>query len=203
MARNPLLPSSAQVREFLLRSGVMPADVQRKNSPNVDIEGQDIPEPAQPQMEGRPTYIPYRGGEMHGVIPPNPLEETAEGYTGGKVDVHESDAHEHVLPVRIVHGDEGESIAAWRATQLVAPVAGNPPIQVAPRQRSRTKLKLENIAAGDGCWIGADVSISALNGYYLAPGASVDLSTTEAAYAISATPNPVPIAILTEFTQAL
>lgn len=200
---NPFLPSFAQVREAALRSGVLNPNG-RKSSPEQDITGHDLPAPVDPQEEGRQGFLPYRGVEMHGVPSPAPLEEDAEGYGGGTVHVHYDDSGDdvHVLPVRIVSGEESETIAAWRATSSVAPVAGDrPPVQILPRNRKRTKAKVQNIAAADGAWIGPDTSVSAMNGWFIAPGQSVELSSTEAVYALSATANPVPLTALVEFTQ--
>jgi hypothetical protein len=133
------------------------------------------------------------------------MEDTPEGYTGGTVDVHEDDSTEHVLPVYVVpnpKGENRETITAFRATQMVAQPAGNGnPVQLAPRNRLRTKLQLSNAAAADGCWISHTPSVNASNGYFLAPGKDVTLSTTEEVYAVSATATPVPVSVLTEFTQ--
>lgn len=197
---SPALPSFAQVRSALLKAGVLPAD-SRKLPPPVDMTGEPVPEPVQPQTEGRPAYNAWRGGEMHGVVAPVALEPNAEGYGDGTVAVHYDETEEHVLPVRIVSGDEAETINAWHATQSVAPVAGErPPVQIVPRNRKRTKVRVQNIAAADGAWIGSDGQVSPSNGWWLAPGVSVDLSTTEPIYAVSGTANPVPLGVIIEYT---
>ncbi len=198
------MPGYSEVRERLLKVARGLASTQSPEPlPPVTPEGGVIPEPVDPQMEGRQRYFPYRGIETHGVPSPDPtVTEDAEGYGKGTVDVvyDETPKGGAVIDVRVI-SDSAEQLKAWRVNQLTVPPAGNPPAMIASRQRERTKLEIKNMSTTDGMWISPESNVSAFNGYFLAAGASQTLSSTEAVYALSNSAALVPVCMLTEFTQ--
>jgi hypothetical protein len=199
------LPSYAELRERLVkatRGAGFPVQTPQPPPPET-AEGEPIPEPYDPIAEGRQAYLPYRGTEMHGVASPDPtVFEDAEGYGPGTVPVvyDETPKGGTVIDVRLV-SDSAEQLAAWRVNQFTAPAAGNPPANIASRQRNRTKLQIKNLATVDGVWIGPSAELSAFNGWLLKAGEEVTLSSTETVYALANGANIVPVALLTEFTQ--
>lgn len=199
------LPSWPQVRETLIRT-MRGAGVQFQTPPPPppeDPEGKPVPEPLDPQAEGRQPYLAYRGTEMHGVPSPDPtVHEDAEGYGAGTVDVvyDETPKGGTVLDVRII-ADDAEQLQAWRANQFTAPPAGNPPQMIVSRQRNRTALTIKNMSPTDAIWIGPTADTSAFGSYRLDAGQDVSLSSTEAVYALGNGPNLVPVCVLVEFTQ--
>jgi hypothetical protein len=204
MARNPIMPAYVDWRELLMKA-TKGAGFQFQTPPPPPpqtAEGRDIPEPDQPDMEGRPAYLPYRGNEMHGVEPPPAMTPEPQGYGAGTVDVvyDETPPGHGVIDVRVITDDK-EQLHDWRSNQLLAPAAGNPPQGIASRQRNRTKLQIKNVSTTDGLWIGPNAEVSAFNGYYLAPGEDVTLNSTESVFALGNGPNLVPVCVLTEFTQ--
>lgn len=172
--------------------------------PPVTPEGEDIPEPVEPHEEGRQRYLPYRGTEMHGVNSPDPtMVPDAEGYGPGTVDVIYDELPQGgtVLDVRVIPPDSAETLAAWRVNQLTAPPAGNPPQNIAGRNRSRTSLKIKNMSATDGIWVGPAAELSAFTGYLIDPHGELTLSSTETVFAVANSANVVAVCTLTEFTQ--
>jgi hypothetical protein len=200
----PVMPSFAEVREALIKAtrGAGFTFQTPPPPPPQTPEGHDIPEPLDTEEEGRPAFIPYRGGEFHGVEPPAHMVPDAEGYGPGTVDVvyDEQPPGHGAIDVRVI-SDDKEQLHAWRTNQLLAPAAGNPPQQIASRQRNRTKLKIKNVSTTDGVWIGPAAEVSAFNGYYLAPGDDETLNSTESVYALGNGPNLVAVCVLTEFVQ--
>lgn len=198
------LPSFSQLREAMVKA-TKGAGFQFQTPPPpppVDPEGKKIPAPLEPHEEGRQRYNPYRGGEFHGVAPGKPIEQDAEGYGSGTIDVvwDETPPGGTVIDVRVI-SDDAEQLHAWRVNQYVAPPAGNPPVNIANRMRNRTKLQIKNMSATDGLWIGPDPELTAFNGYFIDPGDEVPLSSTEAVYALGNGPNLVPVCLMYEFTQ--
>lgn len=198
----PHLPSWASIRKFLLESPAIRPSVQTPLSPPVDVTGKPEPPPVMPQEESRLPYIPYRGSQDHGVPTPSVFHEDAEGYTGGTVDVHYDDKEPGgtVLDVRVI-SDAVEQISAWRVTQSVCPVMGSAPAQIVNRNRTRSKVTVQNLSQTDGIWISPDTNTSPLTSYFIAAGTSKDFSTTEEIYGMSGTATAVPVAILWEYKK--
>jgi hypothetical protein len=199
------LPSWPQFREALQKSlrGAGTAYQTPPPPPPQTPEGKDIPEPVDPQTEGRQRYFAYRGTETHGVESPDPtLFEDAEGYGAGTIDVvyDETPKGGTVLDVRVI-ADDAEQLQSWLANQFVAPPAGNPPQMIVSRQRNRTALKVKNMSPTDSVWLGPDANVSAFASYRLDPGEDLTLSSTEAVFALANGPNLVPVCVLSEFTQ--
>lgn len=203
MPPNPALPSWSQVRAAILRNPLLNPSVQTPLTPPVDVTGKPEPPPVAPHEEGRLGYNPYRGTEMHGVPTPPHGADDAEGYGNGTIAVHYDEApdeYEHAMPVRIVT-QAPEMIKGWRVRQTLAPGVGNQTAQVVNRNRSRSSVTIKNLSPTDGVWIFPDASVSAFNGYFIAPNDKQDLTTTEEVWVISNTVNPVPIAIVIEFSE--
>jgi hypothetical protein len=203
---NPMLPSFAQVRAAMMKAtGGAGFSFQMPPVPPPETpEGERIPDPIDPQAEGRQSYLAYRGTEMHGVESPDPtMAPDAEGYGPGTVDVIYDDEPRggHVLDVRVIPPDSAETLAAWRVNQLTAPPAGNPPQNIAGRNRSRTSLKIKNMSATDGIWVGPTAELSAFNGYLIEPHGDLTLSSTESVFALANSASVVAVCTLSEFTQ--
>jgi hypothetical protein len=205
MATNPLigpLPSWGQVREAAIKALRAPDSRTPPPPPPQDVEGDPIPEPLDPLMEGRQAFNPYRGTEFHGVENPDGRQiPDAEGYGPGTVDViyDEEPKAGTIIPVRVVT-DAAVQIKAWRAFQTLAPAAGNPPAQIVGQDRSRQSVKVKNMSTTDDLWVGSDANLSAFNGYRVTPDDELSMGTTEAVYATGNGPGACPVCIVTEYS---
>jgi hypothetical protein len=165
-------------------------------------EGEPIPDALVPHAEGRAASIPYRGMQVHGG--PHPEAQayvTDNDYLDTDVNVVWNEPEEkHIVDVRVIQ-DSGEQITNFRAGQF--PTGDNAQM-IFNRNRSRTSLKIKNLSAtgGNSCWIGADESVNAMNGYRLDPGETLELQSTEDVWAINAAPGaPVMLSFLMHYTQ--
>lgn len=197
----PGMPSFAQVRQAAIKAAKGPISTHTDHTPPVTVEGKDTPKPRDPHMESRQAYFPYRGVETHGVPSPAPYVPDAEGYTDGLTEVRwdEDEPGGTVLDVRVI-SDAAEQIRAFRTLQYPLPANTAAPLQIVSRNRARTKITFQNMSAVDGCLIGGP-SVSATTGYYLAPGANKELSTTEEVWGISNTANSPIVSVIMEYTQ--
>lgn len=174
-----------------------------KPAPIVTPEGKPVPAPVPTHSESRSPFLPYRGPNVHGG--PDVTQsafQTADHYGDGSVDVewNEPEAPDHIVPVRIIT-DSKEQITNFRAGQI--PTGDNAQM-IFNRMRNRKELKIKNLAAsgGNSCWIGADESISAMNGYRLDPGETLTLTSTEDVWAINAVAgSPVILSWILHYTQ--
>jgi hypothetical protein len=210
----PTLPSWPQLKDAA-KKGLARTQLPPRPELFQDVEGDDDPHAIDPVAEGRPAYNPYRGSEFHGVEPKERWVPDAEGYGDGTVSViyDEDTGPEHVVPVRIVSGDEAETFLAFRVDQFIVP--SDRVITLVPRNRQRKTLKVRNLnQGGNRVWVGntqeivqyggAGGAVHSVGAFPIMGNSSESFNTTEAIFAIAAGPNAdgsAQVVIYYEFEQ--
>jgi hypothetical protein len=159
-----------------------------------------------PDTEAPGTHFkPYLGTDYHGVLPvgktPPVIPSDVEG---GKVVTGFFEPPEvdtiAPIPVRIV-SEAPHEYSQWRAYQSVAT---DTPAMVVNRKEGRQRVTIRNISTADRIFIGPDNNVNPLSGYPLNGGDDVSLIGEAEVWAVRNTGvvNPVPIAVLLEFSTA-
>lgn len=156
----------------------------------------DVPETDRPAGE---VYA-YRGQEKHGVESPNPYvrgPDTLEIVE--EFQPEEPPPLADPIPVIVVNDNGGaRQIQSWSANQMSVDQL---PRQIVGRNRARTKVTIRNLSLTVTIFIGRSPNgTTALSGYPLAPGVSMELAATDEVCAISPTGALVYVGILQEFT---
>lgn len=156
----------------------------------------DVPVPDQPAGE----VFAYRGQEKHGVESPHPYlrgEDTLD--TIEEFQPVEPPPLPDPIPVIIVNDNGGaRQIQSWSANQMSVDAA---PRQIVGRNRARTKVTIRNLSTTVTIFVGRSPNgTTALSGYPLGPGASMELAATDEVCAVSPTGALVYVGILQEFS---
>lgn len=150
--------------------------------------------------EPRPGPVMATGTqETHGIDPGDPIDPPS-GYDDGYAHVVSDPVpyRPEPIPVTIVNDEtSSDEVKNWR---VILAVADATPRVMFNRSRSRTRLTVKNTTENLTVLVGPDSSVSSTYGYPIAAGASIDFTTTEEIWAVSADGEPASLVGLVEYT---
>jgi hypothetical protein len=143
--------------------------------------------------------FPYRGIETHGVHPnttPDVDPEEADyGATRG-VAYEAPEKEPDPIPVRVVPQGGGEFRTWYVIREYVR--TGTQSRMIVPRDLSRTSITIKNLHATDNLVLNSQSFADVNAGFPLAAGASQAMDTNAEVWALSATSNDIPIAVMVQ-----
>lgn len=160
------------------------------------------PTPPVPEHFAGTVFPGGRGMEQHGVPMSGKPDLFDQVPDREDVEVYELPPEPDPIPVRIVR-EAGREMHRFRTMRAYA---GDNVSQAAGRDPARSTVRLRNLSstAGDRVWFSRQPhNTGAVNGYPLDPGAEITLNTEDTVHIVRdpASPtNPVPVAILTEYS---
>lgn len=177
----------------------MPNPLLNSKEMNQSREPSDSMSDHEPVMEEYAgENFPYRGIETHGVKPtadPTNMPDWREDGRLVPVAYVPEGVEIAPIPVRIVTSGQKE-VKKFRVNKYVVP---DTPVQMLPRDATRTRIRIRNRSTSLNIFIGSDSSVTEDFGYIVGTSATLELVTTEEVWAIAGAGNTVSIDLLTEY----
>lgn len=173
----------------------------RQDNIAVNAGDREADAPIPEAVDGGANMNAYRGFDVHGVDADTRFMDVP-GYNGTEAVVYEPEPDEpEPIPVRVVRSGGSNERKMWRTYQsTVSP--NNIVTGIIGRNDTRTTIRVKNTAA-TAIVIGMEPTVTSFTGYPLAAGETVDISTTEALYAINSAVTGTTIAVLEQYALAI